>query len=213
MTAGIRLTVANSITLATSQDAGFALPGVNRMRVSLAVLAAATFASAAIAQDYPKLKAGQWELVTSTTKAREGAPPTKSTLCTDDAVQKEMMTMGAGMSRDMCTKNETRREGPRIIGSAECKIGESRIVSKSVMTLTGDTGYKTEIHATYDPPFMGMKESATTLEGKYVGPCRDGLVPGDFVGPNGQKFNLKGIGAMKGAMPPLQPARPAKVPQ
>lgn len=182
------------------------------MRLPLAVfLAAACAAATAAAQDYPKLKSGQWELVTTTTKAQQGRPPTKATMCTDDAVQKEMMTMGAGMSKEMCSKNETRRDGSRIYGSAECKIGESKVVSKSVMTLTGDIAYKTEISATYDPPFMGMKESATTLEGKYVGPCRDGLVPGDFVGPNGQKFNFKGIGAMNGAAPPSPTQRPAKV--
>ena len=114
----------------------------------------------------------------------------------------------------MCTRNEFKRDGAKHhVGSAECKFGESKIVSRSVMTLTGDTGYKTEINATYDPPFMGMKDSQTTLEGKYVGPCRDGMVPGDFIGPDGQKFNIKGI-AIKGKppMPPAQPARPAKGP-
>jgi hypothetical protein len=204
---------------ATGGAAAVACPAVtvsriDLMRMSLLVLAAA-LAAPALAQDYPRLKAGQWELITSSSKANAGAPPTRSTMCTDEAVQKEMMTMGAGMSKDMCTRNESKREGNRILGSAECKIGDSKIVSRSVMTLTGDTAYRTEINATYDPPFMGMKDSHTTLEGKYVGPCRDGLVPGDFVGPNGQKFNLKGIGAMKGQMPPpsAQPKSPAKAPQ
>jgi hypothetical protein len=178
-----------------------------------ALLFAACLAAPALAQDYPKLKPGQWELTTSTVKAAAGSPPTRSTMCIDDAVQKEMMTMGAGMSKEMCTKNDMKRDGNRIIGSAECKIGESKIVSRSVMTMTGDTAYRTEITASYDPPFMGMKESQTTLEGKYVGPCRDGLVPGDFIGPNGQKFNLKGIGAMKGQMPSAQPKNPPKAPQ
>ena len=53
-----------------------------------------------------------------------------------------------------------------------CKIGESKITSHSVMTMQGDTGYKTEVSATYDPPFMGMKDSTTTVEGKYVGPVQ-----------------------------------------
>ncbi|MFO1324042.1 MAG: DUF3617 family protein [Burkholderiales bacterium] len=172
---------------------------------------ACAFASAALAQDYPKLRVGQWELTTLSSRA--GAKPAKSTLCTDDAIQKEMLTMGAGMTREMCTRNETRREGQKYFGSAECRIGESTMVSKSVMTLTGDTAYRTEIKATYDPPMMGMKESQTTLEGKYVGPCRDGLVPGDFIGPNGQKYNVKGIASMKGAPPTAQPKSPAKAPQ
>jgi hypothetical protein len=182
------------------------------MRIAVSLLAAA-LALPALAQDYPKLKAGQWELATTTSRNGPGGAPARSTMCTDEALQKEMMSMGAGMSKEMCTKNETKREGNRIIGNAECKIGESKIHSHSVMTLTGDTAYRTDVTASYDPPFMGMKESKTTLEGKYVGPCRDGLVPGDFIGPNGQKFNLKGVASMKAPPAPVQPKSPAKAPQ
>jgi hypothetical protein len=186
------------------------------MRLHIPIVAfTAAMAAAAYAQDYPKLKAGQWDMTINSAKSASGAPPTKSTMCIDDAVQREMMTMGAGMSREMCTKNEFKREGSRFVGNSECKIGESKIVSRSVMTLTGDSSYHTEINATYDPPFMGMKDSQTTLDGKYVGACRDGLVPGDFIGPNGQKFNVKGMASGKAPMmpPPTQPARPAKAPQ
>jgi hypothetical protein len=80
------------------------------------------------------------------------------------------------------------------------------------MTLTGDTGYRTEISATYDPPFMGMKDSKSTIEGKYVGPCRDGLVPGDFIMPGGQKVNMKAMLDRKSAMPPPMPGTPKAAP-
>jgi hypothetical protein len=179
-------------------------------------LAVAALASAAFAQDYPKLKAGQWDVTITQTKAQPGAGPTKSTMCTDDALQKEMITMGVGMSREMCTKNEFRRDGARWVGNSICKIGESKIVSRSVMTLTNDTAYKTEITATYEPPFMGMKDSQTALEGKWTGPCRDGMVPGDFIGPSGQKFNMKGMASAAkppAPPPPPKPAPKAKAPQ
>jgi hypothetical protein len=183
------------------------------MRLAALTFAVLALSPPAAAQDYPKLKPGQWDL-TITTKAAPGAPSTKSSMCTDDAMQKEMMSMSGGMGREMCSKLDFRRDGARWVGNAECKIGESKIISRSVMTLTGDTGYHTEINAVYEPPFMGMKESQTMLDGKYVGPCRDGMVPGDFIGPTGQKFNVKGIASGKGAaMPSPQPARPAKAPQ
>jgi hypothetical protein len=176
-------------------------------------IACIALAGAALAQDYPKLKSGQWDLAI-TTKSRD-AQPQKSTMCVDEALQREMMSMGAGMSREMCTRNEFKRDGARFVGNAECKIGESKIVSRSVMTLTGDTAYHTEINATYEPPFMGMKDSQTVLDGKYTGPCRDGMTPGDFVGPHGQKFNIRNVGAAsKGAAAPSsQPAPRPKAPQ
>ena len=49
---------------------------------------------------------------------------------------------------------------------------------------------------------MGMKDSMTTVEGKYTGPCRDGLTPGDVVTGNGQKFNMKAIANRAPANPP-----------
>ena len=137
------------------------------MRIPLKTLVATVciaFAGAALAQEYPKLKSGHWELTITTSKANN-APPQKSTMCIDDALQKEMMSMGAGMSREMCTRNEFKRDGARYLGNSECKIGESKVLSKSVMTLAGDTSYHTEINATYDPPFMGMKDSQTVLDG------------------------------------------------
>jgi len=91
-------------------------------------IACIALAGAALGQDYPKLKSGQWDLAIST-KSREG-PPQKSTMCVDDALQREMMSMGSGMSREMCTKNEFKRDGARFVGNAECKIGESRIVGE-----------------------------------------------------------------------------------
>ncbi|MCC6197303.1 MAG: DUF3617 family protein [Burkholderiales bacterium] len=180
------------------------------------LLLAALAATAAGAQDYPRLKAGQWDMTITTSRAQSGSAPVKSTMCTDEALQKELVTMGVGMSREMCSKNEFRRDGARWIGNAVCKIGESKIASRSVMTPAGDTAYRTEINATYEPPFMGMKESQTTIEGKWTGPCRDGMAVGDFIGPSGQKLNIKGMAAAAKppAMPPPQQSAPkAKAPQ
>ena len=181
----------------------------------IAVLAAAATLAmpAALAQDYPKLKAGQWEMTMTSNRGAKDAAPTKTTMCTDDALQREMTSMGAGVAKEMCTKNEIRREGARWVGLSECNIGGSRSVSRTVMTLTGDTGYRMEIDTTYDPPLMGTKQGRTVLEGRHVGACRDGLVPGDFIGPGGQKMNIKGIGAAKAPAPSSQPAKTPKAPQ
>ncbi|MEO6566902.1 MAG: hypothetical protein ABIO63_12840, partial [Casimicrobiaceae bacterium] len=102
-----------------------------------------------------------------------------------------------GMQKEMCSKNDLKREGSRVISTSECKIGDSTIVTRAVMTFTGDVAYRTEIDSNYSPPFMGMKNQKTTMEGKHVGACRDGLVPGDMVLPGGQKMNLKNIGSAR----------------
>ena len=173
------------------------------MRLTCVLLALAFAVTApAMAQDYPTMKAGQWETTTTTAKT-PNAPAHKSTMCTDEAIQKQMMDMSKGMQREMCSKSDIRREGGKYIGDSVCQIGQSTMTSHSVMTIQGDTSYKTVIDTAYDPPLMGMKDSNTTVEAKFVGPCRDGLQPGDVVMPDGRKFNMK-------TLPGQAPAAPAK---
>ena len=170
-------------------------------RLALAFVPALALATSVTAQDYPRLKAGQWE-TTTTTSSSPGAPPNKMTMCTDDAVQKQMTTFGEGMRRDMCSKSELRHEGDKFISDSVCRIGQGTLTSHSVMTILGDTGYRTVVSATYDPPFIGMKESTTTIEGRNVGPCRDGLQPGDVVTGTGQKFNVNTLAKRPPPTPP-----------
>ena len=176
------------------------------MRLPAALLAVAFPLAAAapvLAQDFPKLKAGQWETTTTSAKT-PGAAQNRITMCTDEAVQKQMMTMGEGMRREMCSKSDLRREGGKFVGDSVCTIGGATMTSHSVMTVDGDTAYRTVVTATYDPPFMGMKESTTTIEGRNVGPCRDGLKPGDVVTANGQKFNMTTMQNRPATVPPAK---------
>ena len=187
------------------------------MRFALTALAVPLLgmlaAAPAAAQDYPRLKPGLWEVTSRSSAQGPTDPPLKSTMCLDEVTSKEMYNASQGMMAGLCSKFDVKHDGNKYTSEAICKIGESKMIAKSTMTVVGDSSYTIQGTSTYDPPFMGMKDSQTTLDGKYVGPCKDGLVPGDFVGPNGQKFNFKGIASMKGAMPPAQPKSPAKAPQ
>jgi len=160
------------------------------LAAALAAVALALMASPpAAAVDYPTLKSGQWDMTTTTGNA--GDAPRKSTICLDASTQKAMLDMGAGMQKEMCSRMEIRREGQKFITDAECKLGATLMKSHGVMTMIGDTAYRTESSATFDPPLVrDVRESRSVIEGKYVGACRDGLLPGDMVTPTGQKINL-----------------------
>ncbi|MCC7039320.1 MAG: DUF3617 family protein [Burkholderiales bacterium] len=182
--------------------------------VWLPLAALALVATPAPAQDYPKLRAGQWDIVVDRSRTGNGPPTMRNTMCTDEAVQRDMIASGMGVSREICTRHDFRREGARYIGVAECNLGESAMTSRSVMTLSGDTAYTIDVVASFNPPFMGMKESRTVISGKYTGPCRGGLVPGDILGPNGQKANIRNLGTAAAAprvpAPASTPTAPAK---
>lgn len=144
----------------------------------------------ASADEYPTLKPGQWEMTTTTDRA--GAKPQTSTICFDAALQKDMVEMGNGMRREMCSKSDMKRVGTQYITDTECKLGNSVVKAHAVMTMKGDSSYRTEASATYDPPLMNdIRQSKTVVEAKFVGACRDGLVPGDIVTGAGQKLNIR----------------------
>ena len=162
-------------------------------RIFAVVLLAA--ATAVGAQDFPKLKAGLWT-TTMTSLGQEKQEPRVSTLCLDDSVQQEMFKMSTGMMAGMCSKHDLKVSGNKVTTAAVCDLGGTKMVSQSVMTLTGNAAYRTEARATFDPPMNGMKESTTVLEGKHVGACKPGQQPGDMTMPNGQTMNIRQM--MKG---------------
>lgn len=167
-----------------------------RCSLSAAMPGGALFlaAASALAIDFPTMKPGLWE----SSVARAGMPQTAGAtkMCMDTAVQKEMMEMGMGTMKSMCSKNDIRRDGNRVYGTAECKFGDSTMKSSSVTTFTGDTAYHTEVKSTYDPPMQGMPSGTTVIDAKWAGTCPAGMQAGDVVLPGGRKVNMR---AMTGA--------------
>jgi len=160
------------------------------MRLAFAVLLTALAApSFAAAQDYPKLKPGLWEM----TRTADNAPqrPTTTTVCLDDSVQKEMFDLGNGAMKGMCSKHDFRMSGGRATGDFVCDMGGSRMHSTSAMVMNGDSAYRTEIHTTYDPAFMGMSKLDTVLTARRLGPCKPGQRPGDMTTADGHTFNIR----------------------
>jgi hypothetical protein len=160
------------------------------------VLALAVFPSAADAQSFPKLKSGLWETITSS-RGNEKAPH-KSTLCLDESVQREMYRMSIGMMAGMCSKYDLKISGNQVTSDAVCDLGGTKMRSKAVMKLTGNAAYRTEAHASLDPPFLGNRESTTIIEGRHLGPCKPGQQPGELTLPGGKTVNIRQLAGVKG---------------
>lgn len=158
------------------------------------------FAANAYAQEMPKMKPGLWETTTST-GGQKGAPAhtSKTSMCINEAVQKDMMAFSQGMGAQ-CSKNTTRRDGNKYIGEAECNFSGSVMKSQSVATFTSDTAYRVEARATFSPPMGGMSESNSTQEAKFAGACPANMKPGD-VNVGGRTMNITEMAKMmnKGA--------------
>jgi len=171
------------------------------MRLTTALFALTFVAAGALAADLPTLKSGAWEVTRSSPGDTSGKRHL-TTMCLDESVQAQMRDFGMGMAKDMCTKNDTRVEGSRVLSSATCKMGATTLNTESVMTFA-PTSYHTEISATYDPPMANLRESKTVLDGKWIGPCKAGQQPGDMTLETGQTLNMR-------SMMQQPPAAPAK---
>jgi hypothetical protein len=161
------------------------------MRLGIAFVAAFLGASFAVAADLPGVKAGLWESTVQQPGAPGKIPPTQ--MCLDASVLKEMMTSGMSMAKSMCTKTDSKVSGNKVYGEAECTFNGSKMKSKSVTTFNGDSSYRTETEATYDPPFMGRATSSAVIEAKWLGACPSGMQVGDVVGPGGMKMNMRAL--------------------
>jgi hypothetical protein len=162
----------------------------------------AVLALPALAQDYPNLKPGLWEM--DRASDRPGGQPNRATMCLDASVQKDMFDMGAGAMKGMCSKHDFKLSGNRGTGDFVCNMGGSTMHAKSTMTLDGNSAYRTEIDTTYNPPFMGRERTKTVITARNVGPCKPGQRPGDLVMPNGQTMNMRDV--MNGTKKPGPPA-------
>ena len=173
---------------------------------TLALLAlGALVALPAAAQDAPKLRSGQWEVVRKSDRA--GDKGMRMTMCMDDAMQREMWVMGMGAMRGMCSKSDVRFAAGRGSVDLVCNMAGSTMRSKGAITFTGDTAYRTDIDTTYDPPSNGIAHARTLVESRWLGACKVGQQPGDMILPNGTTINMRN--ALGGA----QPARPSTDPK
>ena len=159
-------------------------------RLSVLVLAIGCV-SVVSAQEFPKLKSGLWSTTTSTV-GRAKAQPQVSTLCLDDSTQQYVYRMSMGMMAGFCSKHDMKVSGNKVTLDAVCDLGVTRMQTKSVTTLNGDSAYRTEARAVFDPPLKNTpRDSVTIVEGKHVGPCKDDQQPGDMTLPNGQRMNIR----------------------
>ena len=82
-----------------------------------------------------------------------------------------------------CQQVHSERAGSTITLEVQCKFGGQLTRSKTVMTLSGNIAYHSEIRTT-DNTLQSV------IDGKYLGPSPAGMVLGDVNGPNGTKVNV-----------------------
>ncbi|MBN8979896.1 MAG: DUF3617 family protein [Rhizobiales bacterium] len=142
--------------------------------------------------EMPSRKAGLWEVTIN----RSGGhiPPQTVQHSTDATTDKEM-----------CSKQDMQKTATGMTIDSTCNIGG--MTSVSHMEVTGDfnSAYTIKMTSQNSGGPAGMPHDvATTMEGKWLGPCKADQKPGDMIMPGGVKMNIKDLQKMRDAMPKRQ---------
>lgn len=136
------------------------------------------------AQELPRRKSGLWEITMENSAAPKGRPARVMTQCVDAAKDDIARQMGQQMEKDnKCSKSRITQLPGRISFESACDFGESKMTAQTMITGDFNSSYKMEIKSKYSPPMMGMSESTTVMDAKFVGACKPGMRAGDVSMP------------------------------
>jgi hypothetical protein len=156
---------------------------------------AGPIALAASVEDLPRRKPGLWETIITPGEGQR--PPITNRMCLDAETDRDLIRFGMGAASEVCSKQDLSISGNVATIDAVCQLGPSKQTTRSTITYTGNTAYRTQVKSHFDPPFLGKTDSSTSTEAKWMGPCPADMKPGDMVMGNGVKMNIKDLPAAK----------------
>jgi hypothetical protein len=149
---------------------------------------------AASAAELPSRKPGLWDMKMIT--EGRGMPPQLMQQCVAEDTDRRMNTTFGGISKNACTKHEVKVSEGTMTVETVCSTDSGPAASRAVITGNFEQAYTVKV--TTARGAAGKDVSNTTIEGKWVGPCKTGQVPGDLIMESGFKINLLN---MPGALP------------
>jgi hypothetical protein len=153
----------------------------------------------AAAEDLPTRKAGLWEMKV----AKTGAQQPEMTLqhCTDETIDKDMNNTVSPLAKQMCSKQDVRKTATGYTIDAICKVAGVSMTSHSEMSGDLNSAYSVTTTSHTEGGPANLRDVATRIDAKWLGPCKEGQRAGDIVMPGGLKFNVKDAEKLKGLLP------------
>ncbi len=166
-----------------------------------ALLLAMLAATVAQATDLPVRKAGLWEMK----MVRTGSPRPEMTMqhCTDETVDKEMNNNVSPVTKQVCSKQDVQKTATGYVSDSVCNIAGMTTTTHADITGDFNSAYtvKSTARVQGGPAGAAGHDSTTTIEAKWVGPCKADQKPGDIVMPGGFKMNVRDADKLKNLLP------------
>ena len=162
-----------------------AAPG---LAAAVAVVTMLCATAAAAADEFPKRKAGLWEM--KTTGGPVGARTVQQCI---DAATDDLLRTRSNEGQN-CTRPVIERDGGRYKVRSSCENNGVKSTVDGEYTMSGDTSYTGDMKMSFDPPMSGVSEMNMKMEGKWVGACKAGMKPGDMVMQGMPRLNVLEMG-------------------
>ena len=168
-------------------------------RIWLLSLLLAAPVTAGQAIDLPTRKPGLWELKMQGSGSGQNVAIQH---CTDETIDKKMNAAVQPLATEACSAPTIQKTATGYTNDSVCKVAGMTTTSHAEITGDFNSAYTVEVTSHNENPLPGVpKESATTLDAKWLGPCKDGQKPGDIVMPGGIKMNIADMDKLKALLP------------
>jgi hypothetical protein len=106
------------------------------------------------------------------------------------------------MSKEICSKKDIEKNATGYVTDSVCGAAGVSITSHTEITGDFDSAYtiKSKSH-TQGGPAAIQGDHETTVEAKWVGPCKPDQKPGDIIMPGGLKVNIHDLDKLKSFLP------------
>ena len=162
-------------------------------------LLAALPAAGARADEMPVRKPGLWEMKIA--KTGSVLPEMTMQHCTDETTDKQMSTAFSPMAKEACSKRDIAKTATGYTSDSVCSVGGATMTSHADVTGDFNSAYTVKSTAHSDKGAGGVHDVTSTIEARWLGPCKPDQKPGDIVMPGGFKLNLKDAERLKGMGP------------
>lgn len=164
----------------------------------------------ASATELPIRKPGLWDMKVVHTGSQ--MPDMSMQHCTDAATDRDMNNMVSPMAKQICAKQDVQQTATGYVSDSVCSVGGMTVTSHAEITGDFNAAYtvKSTSHSegglanmVKDPKLTkAVRDTTTTIEAKWLGPCKPDQKPGDIVMPGGGfKLNVKDMDKLKGLLP------------
>lgn len=139
--------------------------------------------------DFPKRKAGLWE-VRGVSAQASGLPPTQ--FCVGDATDSASSHLDRSVGeRGACSLGAFRRAGRAWLAESVCRETRTTVTSRAIASGDFESEYRIDTVVSYDPPLAGVRrEDKEAIVARHLGPCANGQKPGDMVIPGMGTLNM-----------------------